>query len=91
MGGKTSIGGRKWASRRLDSEGVPEAEVIGTGEVPAELAGQELLIPLVRGGEIVAREPMETARRRHITARARLPLSATQLSRGEPVLPTEYR
>jgi nicotinate phosphoribosyltransferase len=91
MGGKTSVGGRKWAVRRTDSEGIAEAEVIGTGEVPAELAGARLLVPLVRGGEIVAREPIEAARNRHVSARAGLPLSATQLSRGEPVLPTEYR
>ncbi|MFD3895868.1 nicotinate phosphoribosyltransferase [Streptomyces cellulosae] len=89
-GGKTSIGGRKWAARRLDADGVAEAEVIGTGEVPPELAGQELLVPLVRGGEVIAREPLDVVRDRHAAARAGLPLSATQLSRGEPVLPTEY-
>lgn len=90
LGGKTSIGGRKWAARRLDGQGVAEAEVIGTGEVPRELAGRQLLVPLVKGGEVVAREPLDAARERHIAARATLPLSATQLSRGEPVLPTEY-
>lgn len=89
-GGKTSIGGRKWAARRLDADGVAEAEVVGTGEVPAELAGRELLVPLVRGGKVVGREPMDDARARHIVARDGLPLSATQLSSGEPVLPTEY-
>ncbi|MBI0296823.1 nicotinate phosphoribosyltransferase [Streptomyces sp. PRKS01-29] len=90
MGAKTSVGGRKWAARRVDEHGVAEAEVIGTGEVPAELADHQLLVELVRGGEIVAREPLDAARDRHIAARAGLPLSATQLSRGEPVLPTEY-
>ncbi len=89
-GGKTSIGGRKWAARRRDADGVAEAEVIGTGEVPPELAGRQLTVPLVRGGEVVAREPLDVVRDRHAAARAGLPLSATQLSRGEPVLPTEY-
>ncbi|WP_225844448.1 nicotinate phosphoribosyltransferase [Streptomyces sp. HPF1205] len=89
LGGKTSVGGRKWAARRLDADGVAEAEVVGTGPVPGDLAGRQLLVPLVRAGEIVGREPLEAARARHITARANLPLSATQLSRGEPVLPTE--
>ncbi|MFF5344215.1 nicotinate phosphoribosyltransferase [Streptomyces althioticus] len=89
-GGKTSIGGRKWAARRRDADGVAEAEVIGTGEVPPELADRQLLVPLVRGGEVVAREPLDAVRDRHAAARAGLPLSATQLSRGEPVLPTEY-
>ncbi|AJE82836.1 nicotinate phosphoribosyltransferase [Streptomyces albus] len=89
-GGKTSIGGRKWAARRLDAQGVAEAEVIGTGSLPTELAGRELLVELVKGGEVLAREPLDTVRERHAAARASLPLSATQLSRGEPVLPTEY-
>lgn len=90
MGAKSSKGGRKWAARRLDEDGVAEAEVIGTGPVPAELAGRQLLVELVRGGEVVAREPLDAARERHIAARAGLPMSAMQLSRGEPVLPTEY-
>ncbi len=89
-GGKTSIGGRKWAARRLDAYGVAEAEVIGTDAVPAELAERQLLVELVKGGEVVAREPLDVVRDRHIAARAGLPLSATQLSRGEPVIPTEY-
>ncbi len=87
---KTSVGGRKWAARRLDEDGVAEAEVVGTGPVPPELADRQLLVPLVRAGEVVAREPLDAARDRHIAARAGLPLSATQLSRGEAVLPTEY-
>ncbi|QBJ94108.1 nicotinate phosphoribosyltransferase [Streptomyces seoulensis] len=89
-GGKTSIGGRKWAARRLDKYGVAEAEVVGTGPVPDELADRQLLVELVKGGDVVAREPLDAARERHIAARGNLPLSATQLSRGEPVLPTEY-
>jgi nicotinate phosphoribosyltransferase len=90
MGGKTSAGGVKWAARRRDADGVAEAEVVGTGEVPGELADHLLTVDLVRGGEIVARERLEAARERHVRARDGLPLSATQLSRGEPVLPTEY-
>jgi nicotinate phosphoribosyltransferase len=89
LGGKTSVGGRKWAARRLDEDGVASAEVVGTGPVPADLAPHQLLVPLVRAGRVLAREPLDTARSRHIAARAHLPLSATQLSRGEPVLPTE--
>lgn len=33
---------------------------------------------------------MDAARERHAAARGALPLSATQLSKGEPVIPTEY-
>ncbi|ALO08709.1 Nicotinate phosphoribosyltransferase [Streptomyces venezuelae] len=90
VGGKASVGGRKWAARRPDAYGVAETEVLGTGPVPPELVDHQLLVELVKGGEVVAREPLEAARSRHIAARAGLPMSAVQLSRGEPVLPTEY-
>ncbi|MEE1747436.1 MULTISPECIES: nicotinate phosphoribosyltransferase [unclassified Streptomyces] len=90
LGAKSSVGGRKWAARRLDEHGVAEAEVVGTGAVPPELADRQLLVELVREGEVIAREPLDAARERHIVARAGLPMSALQLSRGEPVIPTEY-
>ncbi|MFE7452961.1 nicotinate phosphoribosyltransferase [Streptomyces griseus] len=90
LGAKSSKGGRKWAVRRTDAHGVAEAEVIGTGDAPGESAGRPLLVELVRAGEVVAREPLEAARQRHVAARAGLPMSAIQLSRGEPVIPTEY-
>ncbi|MEV0489641.1 nicotinate phosphoribosyltransferase [Streptomyces atratus] len=90
LGAKSSVGGRKWAARRLDENGVAEAEVVGSGPVPDGLAGRQLLVELVRGGEVVAREPLDAARERHIAARRGLPMSAMQLSKGEPVIPTEY-
>ncbi|MFH9133245.1 nicotinate phosphoribosyltransferase [Streptomyces sp. NPDC017524] len=90
LGAKSSKGGRKWAARRTDAHGVAEAEVVGTGPVPEELADRQLLVELVRAGEVVAREPLDAVRERHVAARAGLPMSAIQLSRGEPVIPTEY-
>ncbi|MDI3389920.1 nicotinate phosphoribosyltransferase [Streptomyces sp. B-S-A8] len=90
LGSKSSRGGRKWAARRLDEDGVAEAEVVGTGPVPAELAGRQLLVELIKGGEVLAREPLDAVRARHKAARGLLPLSATQLSRGEAVIPTEH-
>ncbi|MFC5906636.1 nicotinate phosphoribosyltransferase [Streptacidiphilus monticola] len=89
-GAKASRGGRKWAARRLDAEGVAEAEIVGTGPVPGELTDRLLHRDLVRGGEIVGREPLSAGRGRHLRSRAELPISATQLSRGEAVIPTEY-
>ncbi|WP_405644741.1 nicotinate phosphoribosyltransferase [Streptomyces sp. NBC_00019] len=89
-GGKTSIGGRKWAARRMDADGIAEAEVVGTGAVPADLVDRQLLVELVKSGDVVARESLDVVRDRHTAARDGLPLSATQLSRGEPVIPTEY-
>ncbi|MER6689315.1 nicotinate phosphoribosyltransferase [Streptomyces minutiscleroticus] len=88
--GKTSVGGRKWAARRVDEHGTAQAEVVGTGPVPQELADRQLLVKLVEDGRVLSREPLDVVRDRHAAARANLPLSATQLSRGEPVLPTEY-
>jgi nicotinate phosphoribosyltransferase len=90
LGGKMSVGGRKWAARRRDADGIAEAEVVGVGALPAELADRQLLVELVKDGRVVAREPLDAARDRHIAARAGLPMSAIQLSRGEPVIPTEY-
>ena len=51
---KISIGGRKYALRRLSADGVAQAEVIGVGQ-PAENDGDDrpLLVPLVRDGEVV--------------------------------------
>jgi nicotinate phosphoribosyltransferase len=89
-GGKTSLGGRKWAARRLDGHGVAEAEVVGTGPVPDELRERQLLVRLIKDGRVLSREPLDVVRERHVAARTNLPLSAMQLSRGEAVLPTEY-
>ena len=88
---KASMGGRKYALRRRDRDGVAEAEVIGIG-TPAENDGddRELLVQLVRDGEVVGREPLATARERHFAARAELPPPAQQMSRGEPVIPTVF-
>jgi nicotinate phosphoribosyltransferase len=88
---KISVGGRKFALRRRTAGGVADAEVIGIG-TPAENDGddRELLVPLVRDGAVVGREPLEAARDRHFAARAELPPAAQQMSRGEPVIPTIF-
>jgi nicotinate phosphoribosyltransferase len=86
---KISIGGRKYALRRRSPSGVAQAEVIGIGDPPVDDGDDRaLLVPLVREGEVVGREPLAEARARHTASRAELPLSAQQMSRGEPVIPT---
>jgi nicotinate phosphoribosyltransferase len=86
---KISLGGRKYALRRRSADGVAEAEVIGVGETPVDDGDdRSLLVPLVRDGEVVGREPLADARARHRAARAELPPAAQQMSRGEPVIPT---
>ena len=88
---KISIGGRKWALRRRDANGVAEAEVIGIGEQPENDGDdRELMVTLTRAGRVVGRESLEDARQRHERTRAELPMVAHQMSRGEPALPTVY-
>ncbi len=86
---KISIGGRKFALRRRSPSGVAEAEVVGIG-APPENDGDDrmLLVELVRNGEVVGREPLESARARHAAVRAELPMEAHQMSKGEPVIDT---
>jgi nicotinate phosphoribosyltransferase len=88
---KTSVGGRKWAMRRLSGDGVAQAEVIGIGEQPHDDGDDRpLMVELVRGGTVVDHQDIHEARARHEASRAELPRAAAQLSRGEPVIPTIY-
>ncbi|MHB1475013.1 MAG: nicotinate phosphoribosyltransferase [Dermatophilaceae bacterium] len=93
---KISVGGRKWALRRLDAGGVAEAEVIGIGTMPADDGNhpspptRALLVELMRDGEIVADLSLDAARRRHELSRAELPPRALQLSRGGPAITTVF-
>jgi nicotinate phosphoribosyltransferase len=86
---KISVGGRKFALRRLDGSGKAEAEVVGVGALPSSDGNdRELLVPLVVAGEVVGTEPLDDARERHLRVREELPLPARQLQRGEPAIPT---
>ena len=88
---KQSVGGRKYAYRRRSPDGVAEAEVIVlSNAAPRSDADRPLLIPLIRAGEVVGREPLSVARDRHDAARAELPVTALQMSRGEPAIATIY-
>jgi len=88
--GKPSRGGRKWAVRRLDESGPAAAEVVTDHEPADSPNGRPLLTHLVRGGEVVGREPILAARIRHQQALAELPAYALQLSRGYPAIPTVF-
>lgn len=86
---KTSIGGRKFALRRLDERGHAEAEVIGIGTPPiSDHNDRPLLVPLVVDGQIVGREPLAAARERHRRVLAELPLAAHKMSRGDAAVET---
>ncbi len=88
---KVSVGSRKFALRRRSRSGVAEAEVIGLATEPVDDGDDRpLLVPLVREGQMVGREALDAARDRHTAARAELPPTALQMSRGEPAIPTVY-
>jgi nicotinate phosphoribosyltransferase len=88
--GKPSRGGRKWAARRLDEAGFAAVEVVTDYEPKGGNGSRPLLQLLVRGGEIVAREPISAARTRHRAVVSELPAHARQLSRGYPAIPTVF-
>jgi nicotinate phosphoribosyltransferase len=88
---KASLGGRKYALRRLDSHGVAEAEVVGIGRPPeGDTNDRPLLVQLVQEGEVTGREPLDVARLRHERSRGELPVQARTLQKGDPVLPTVH-
>lgn len=89
---KLSVGGRKWAMRRLGADGRAEAEVVGIGSSPV-IDGNDrpLMVELVRRGEVVNKSDLEDARSRHERARDELPRTALQLQRGEVCIPTIYQ
>ncbi|HYY17251.1 MAG TPA: nicotinate phosphoribosyltransferase [Streptosporangiaceae bacterium] len=88
--GKNGRGGRKWAQRHRDEHGVALAEEIRLSPPDPSPGDRPLLVPLVRDGEIVGREPLTAARERHRRVLEELPLQARQLSRGDPAIPTIF-
>ncbi|CAB4913616.1 unannotated protein [freshwater metagenome] len=88
---KASVGGRKYALRRLSASGTAQAEVVGIGERPEDDGDdRSLLVPLVAAGEVVGRASLEEARARHRASVAELPRAVTMMSAGEPVIPTVF-
>lgn len=93
---KLSIGGRKWARRRLGRDGQANAEVVGIGApVGDDTDGRLVMVDLVRGGEVLVPgtatgADLPAARRRHAASLAELPPPARQLQKGEPVIPTLF-
>jgi len=89
---KTSVGGRKWALRRRGPNGRAEAEIVGIGARPEDDGDDRaLMVDLVRDGERVDTSTLADARARHAASRAELPITATQLQRGDICIPTIYQ
>jgi nicotinate phosphoribosyltransferase len=92
--GKIDHVGRKLAVRKHGADGVATAEVVAAGDAAATfepaVGDRPLLVPLVRGGDIVGREPLESARARHLQLRAQLPAEALRLQPGGPAIETIF-
>ncbi|MFJ3957008.1 nicotinate phosphoribosyltransferase [Arthrobacter sp. NPDC090010] len=92
---KASVGGRKYALRRLNGSGTATAEVIGIGHRPADDGNdRELMVQLVQDGEILpgwtGPEAVQRAQERHAASMSEMPASVNRLQRGEPVITTVY-
>ncbi len=89
--GKPSIGGRKVAVRRRDSSGTATHELVSAHGIPVgDGDDRPLMVPLMRGGDVVHEASLDDARKRHAESRVELPAAAVQLSRGEPAIPTVF-
>jgi putative nicotinate phosphoribosyltransferase len=87
--GKNTLGGRKFAMRRLGEDGRAEAEIIGLGAPPASDGNDRyLLADLVKDGQRVFHGTLEDARTRHRDSLAELPMAALRISRGDPAIET---
>jgi nicotinate phosphoribosyltransferase len=88
---KRSVGGRKYALRRRNSTGVAQEELVGIDTQPEDDGDdRDLMVPLVRGGSVVAATDAHSARDRHTASRAELPTRALRLSAGDPSIPTTF-
>jgi nicotinate phosphoribosyltransferase len=89
---KVSVGGRKHAVRRHDDDGIAVAEVVSSRPVAPRNGDRDLVVPLVRAGEVChdasPAEALRAARALHERVRAALPQEAWALSRGECALET---
>jgi nicotinate phosphoribosyltransferase len=89
---KVSVGGRKHAVRRHDGNGIAVTEVVSSRPVTPRDGDRDLVVPLVRAGEVCddagPAEALTRARAHHERVRQALPQEAWALSRGEPALET---
>lgn len=92
---KASVGGKKYALRRLNERGIATAEVVGIGHRPANDGNDRPLIEQFMSDGVLAPgwtgpEGVVRATDRHSESMAELPGASRRLQRGEPVIPTEY-
>jgi nicotinate phosphoribosyltransferase len=92
---KASVGGRKYALRKLNERGRATQEVVGIGHRPEDDGNdRELLHQFVKNGEVLpgwtGPEGVIRARDRHAATMAELPAVVNRLQRGEAAIPTIY-
>jgi nicotinate phosphoribosyltransferase len=89
---KASVGGRKHAVRRHDADGIALAEVVSSEPIAPRDGDRDLVVALVRAGDICdpasPADALARARAHHERARAALPQEAWALSRGDCALET---
>ncbi len=92
---KASVGGRKYALRKMNEHGIATAEIVGVGRRPDDDGNDRpLLQQFMKNGELVpgwtGHEGVLRARRRHADSMAELPPVVNRLQRGEAAIPTIY-
>jgi nicotinate phosphoribosyltransferase len=92
---KASVGGRKYALRKLNERGRATHEVVGIGHRPEDDGNdRSLLQHFVKNGEVLpgwtGPEGVVRAKERHAATMAELPAVVNRLQRGEAAIPTIY-
>jgi nicotinate phosphoribosyltransferase len=90
-----SVGGRKYALRRLDEDGKATAEILGVGHRPADDGNDRpLLQQFVKNGELfdgwTGPEGVTRGIERHAASMEEMPRTVYRLQRGEPAIPTVF-
>ncbi|SEI55190.1 nicotinate phosphoribosyltransferase [Arthrobacter sp. yr096] len=92
---KASVGGRKYALRKLNERGRATHEIVGIGHRPEDDGNdRSLLQHFVKNGEVLpgwtGPEGVVRAKERHAATMAELPAVVNRLQRGEAAIPTIY-
>ncbi|HKU34774.1 MAG TPA: nicotinate phosphoribosyltransferase [Paenarthrobacter sp.] len=92
---KASVGGRKYALRKLNDRGRATHEVVGIGHRPEDDGNdRSLLQQFIKNGELLpgwtGPEGVIRAQERHAASMAELPAVVNRLQRGEAAIPTIY-
>ncbi|KNH13537.1 nicotinate phosphoribosyltransferase [Arthrobacter sp. ZBG10] len=92
---KASVGGRKYALRKLNERGTATAEMVGVGHRPEDDGNdRQLLQQFMKNGELLpgwtGYEGVQRARQRHADSMAELPSVVHRLQRGDAAIPTVY-